>query len=635
MKNKSLIKTISLTIVLVICFSLSSYFVIPTYAAEGTGADFRSGLIKYILEDPLQEAPNTLEFVIKIDQNVEGEVGNIFSNESMPGDQHTVGLEVNEDGHLCLEWNFFEKFVIFDGYNLKNGEWTHIAVVRDKVKNGFTYYVNGEFVQTVECGVGEDIYEFYMEHAIGGDHYSRQKDKRPFKGSVKQVTLYSDALTANEVSRDYLNGDAISYKNRSDLLLNVVLNPASVCAYDTSMYQNHAYLSTNDYFYEDELFEAKDYTFAVVPDPQMITLFYPEMVATLPDYLLKIQDEQKIEAVFTVGDLTNGQHSKGSSFDKQYKTIATEFAKLDRYMPYIFVPGNHDYDDECSTNRNLTYLNKYLKRDKISQWDEWGGSFSNDSIVNAYYKMEYAGVKYLVFALDFGPSDEVLEWCCQVTEQHPDHRVILLTHGFLAGDGRLLTSDPETYGFAKYVDVNCGAKIWDKWLKKYPNVFMTFCGHVVSDDIMVEETVGDNGNVVANFLVNGQGIIMNDGLESLVALFNFDEANQLVYINYLSTVHEKLYNFQNQFVYSFKGNTELVSSKYAATASTYTPSKEETLSAMAARTNLLEDDSFIRSVSKPIGMSTPIIMGAGCVMVAFVVFNAAFIPVKKREEGKI
>lgn len=589
MKSKTFLKILTFTLVFAAVFSLSVYSAAQTNEAEAAGADFRSGVVKYILDKVLPEAPNTLEFVVKIDKNAEGEIGNLFSNESMANASQTVGLSVNENGYLCLEWNSYEKYVIFDGCDLRNGEWTHVAVVRDAEKGGFSYYVNGKHMQTVTCGIGEEITEFYMEHAIGGDYNSRQKDKRPFNGSVKQVTLYADALTAGEVARDYTNGSAISYKNRDNLLFNVTLLSSSVCAYDTSMYQNNAYLASNDYFYEDELFEAKDYTLAIVPDIQMITLFYPEMVATLPDYLLQHQEEQKIEAVFTVGDLTNGKHVQGSSFDKQYKTIADEFAKLDGAMPYIFVPGNHDYDDECSTSKGLTYLNKYLTIDKMSQWDEWGDSFSDDSIINAYYKMEYEGVKYLVFALDFGPSDEVLEWCCEVTEQNPDHRVILLTHGFLHPDGRLCEEDmsaaPEKYGFSNYVDVNCGANIWDKWLKKYPNVFMTFCGHVISDDIIVEETVGDNGNVVANFLINGQGLIMSDGLESLVALFNFDEQNQLVYVNYVSTVQDKLYNFQNQFVYDFKGNTTLTSTKYSST-STYTISQEETLSAMADRTGL-------------------------------------------------
>ena len=207
-----------------------------------------------------------------------------------------------------------------------------------------------------------------------------------------------------------------------------------------------------------------------------------------------------------------------------------------------------------------------------------------------------------------------------------------MTHGFLSPDGRLAVKDPETYGFANYVDVNCGAKIWDKWLKKYPNVFMTFCGHVISDDIMVEETVGDNGNVVANFLINAQGLIMNDALESLVALFNFDEENQLVYINYVSTVQDKLYNFQNQFVYDFKGNTTLTSTKYASSTSTYTPTRVETLSAMVNSTNLFGAKVSVDSNQATVDSGVFITIASCLFAVAGV---ATLVFVKKRKGAKV
>ena len=591
-KTNNLFKTL-ITSLLLLTLLISFPFVsIKKVSAQSSlGVDFKSGIHKYILTDPLQDCPNTFECWIKVDKNATGDIGNIFSNEHMASSA-SIGYEINANGNVCVDWNMYEKYVVFDEYDIRNGQWTHVAVVRNSEKGSFALYINGRLKQEIICGVGADLRVFYIEHAIGGDFYSRQKDKRHFNGSIRQVTIYSRPLSAGEIARDYQNSDAISAEIRSDLIFNGKLTPSSVMVEDNSIYKNHAYLSSNDYFYEDSLFEAKDYTFAVVPDPQMITLFYPQMVNTLPDYILKQENAQKIEAVFTVGDLTNGQHSKGSSFDKQYSTIATQFAKLDGHMPYIFVPGNHDYDDECKTNRNLTYLNKHLKIEKISQWAEWGGSLSPDSIINSYYLLEHAGVKYIVFAMDFGPSDEALEWACNVTEQYLDRRLIMLTHGHLNPSTQLITN--HDYGFKNNVSVNSAVEVWDKWLRKYPNVFMTFCGHVISDDIKLKEQVGDHGNVVANFLVNAQGLIMNDGLESLVALFNFDEKNQLVYVNYVSTIQEKLYDFQNQFVYDFNGNTNILSSDYTYTEGqgSNAPSRATTLSTMAKRIGYFSENTI-------------------------------------------
>lgn len=55
---------------------------------------------------------------------------------------------------------------------------------------------------------------------------------------------------------------------------------------------------------------------------------------------------------------------------------------------------------------------------------------------------------------------------------------------------------------------------------------------------------------------------MNDGLELLLGMFTFDETEQNVYVNFYSTIRDQFYNYQNQFVYSFRGNTGLVSAAY-------------------------------------------------------------------------
>ena len=71
--------------------------------------------------------------------------------------------------------------------------------------------------------------------------------------------------------------------------------------------------------------------------------------------------------------------------------------------------------------------------------------------------------------------------------------------------------------------------------------------------------MGDNGNVVSCFLINQQSIIMNDGLDGLLGLFKKEEKNMLCYINYISSITDKMFNYHNQFVWDFKGNTSILS----------------------------------------------------------------------------
>jgi hypothetical protein len=64
-----------------------------------------------------------------------------------------------------------------------------------------------------------------------------------------------------------------------------------------------------------------------------------------------------------------------------------------------------------------------------------------------------------------------------------------------------------------------------------------------------------------SFLIDAQGVLMTGG-ESLVSFMNFDELNQRISVNFVTTTSNRLYNIQNQFTYSFKGHTDILSSNY-------------------------------------------------------------------------
>lgn len=538
---------------------------LPTISqTEEQGADFRSGIIKYILEDPLLEVPNTFESWIFVEEDAEGTIGCIFGNNSTQNTP-SIAYSVNSEGQITVNWNNYERYIVFDQTDVRNGQWTFVSVVRKADSGAFECYINGELCQTVYGGAGSSRLKFYRRHCIGGDFNNQTNTKKPFYGKIRQVTLYSDALNQAEIDRDRKNGDVIGRDTRDDLLFNVRLNQSATVLEDTSLYGNDAYLGSNDYYYDGELFPVYDYTLAVIPDMQMLTNHYQKALPSLFDYLLENKDGRKIGAAITVGDITDGI-TNGKDWDRQYNKLEEQFSRLDGEVPYIITPGNHDYDNECKTDHSLTHLNGAFPMEKISAFPYWGGSFEEDNIINSYYLFEFSGVKYIIFSIDFGPSDDVLEWCCDITEQYPDRRVVVTTHGFLSPEGQLLaegvSASPSSYGWNGKTSINDADEMWDKWLRKYPNIFMLVCGHVSNEDITVRELIGDSGNVVGTFMVNAQSIVMNAGLDSLLAMFNFDEKNQKIYINYYSTVHDKLYNFQNQFVYDFYGNTDLLSSVY-------------------------------------------------------------------------
>ena len=582
MKTKSKNLTVVLCCVLLLVVMATPLAAVYANAASGGGVDFRSGIIKYALSERFSETPNTFEAVIKVETDQTGDIGNIFSNE-MKERTPMVAYAVNSQGNLTVNWNSYEKNFSFDKVDLRNGRYTHVAVVRYAERGVFALYVDGKLAQEVSCGAGTDVWQFQRAHCVGGDWYA-DIPKRPFKGFIRQVTVYSRALPAAEVGKDYAEQGSISYRTRDNLMFNAEFSLAGIAekygstvlvAKDTSMFGNDACLATNDYFFEGETFETQDYTFAVLPDLQLLNNHYQSALRYPFDYVINNAESKKIVATFATGDITDGYSNHGGVWGNQYPVVAALFERLrnEAGITYVAIPGNHDYDNECKIDHSVTLYNEVFPIDRYKQWKEWGGSFSDDSIVNSYYLATYGGVDYLVFGLDFGPSDEVLQWCCEITERYPDRRVVAITHGFLNPDSNFICPGsfaPSDYGWASNtaITINDPEDMWNKWLKKYPNIFMVVCGHVTCDDVVLREYVGDNGNVVGCFLLNMQAVLQNEALEGLVGLFGFDERNMQCYINYASSIqrsnsgNNKLYNYQNQYVWDFSQNTNIVSKTY-------------------------------------------------------------------------
>jgi hypothetical protein len=110
-------------------------------------------------------------------------------------------------------------------------------------------------------------------------------------------------------------------------------------------------------------------------------------------------------------------------------------------------------------------------------------------------------------SLEFGPSDDTLAWASGVIEQHPDHRVILVTHCYLMDDDTRVDStsgfSPHNYGIDS-LGVNDGEEIWDEFASRHENLFLVLCGHVTGDGSGHLVSQGVAGNTVHQVLANHQ-----------------------------------------------------------------------------------------------------------------------------------
>lgn len=209
-----------------------------------------------------------------------------------------------------------------------------------------------------------------------------------------------------------------------------------------------------------------------------------------------------------------------TDYPEEWAIARDAMSRLDGVVPYCLCLGNHDMGYEktdkdehsytSATNRS-THFNRYFPRDKFSERPEFGDTHKPDEHDNSWYHFESAGLEFIILALECTPRDEVIEWANTVVQDHPEHRVIVLTHSYLEADNTRSTAGFKTPG-------NSGEELWQKLVKKHPNIFMVLCGHAAGEGLLT--SIGDHGNEVHQVLSDYQ--IMNNGGESWLRYMVFN-----------------------------------------------------------------------------------------------------------------
>lgn len=276
---------------------------------------------------------------------------------------------------------------------------------------------------------------------------------------------------------------------------------------------------------------AKSFTIAVLPDTQ----FYCDTRLKLSakwgngdlrryffeqtEWVRDNQERLNIAFLAHEGDIVQ------ADAPEEWVIAREAMSVLDGKVPYCMCLGNHDMGFEKSDNKyggnigvnRTTHFNEYFPREKFAERREFGGTFDPDRHDNSWYHFEEAGLKFLIVALEYHPRDEVLDWANEIVAEHPDHRVIALTHSYLKKDKTRTTNRLKLQG-------NNGEQMWQKFVSKHRNIFMVLCGHFSGEAVLT--STGDHGNQVHQVLSDYQG--MHNGGESWLRYMTFKpEANKI------------------------------------------------------------------------------------------------------------
>ena len=277
--------------------------------------------------------------------------------------------------------------------------------------------------------------------------------------------------------------------------------------------------------YEEAYVQLVDsaFTFAFIGDTQIVTRLNPEKLDTIYQWIVDNKEAKNIQFVAGLGDITD------KNADFEWESAIRAIQKMDGVVPYSLIRGNHDDP--------YLYTTQVGYDGYIAQLD----GMYNDVVLNTYSTITVGHLKYLFLNLDHGPADDVLAWACQVVEAHPDHNVIITTHGYINEQGLLLHAGSEpTLAPSVTSGINDATAIWNRLVKKYTNIVMVVCGHMGDAPEGVNfEVEGDNGNKIQHVLINSQHLDRYYEKSGIVTLFHFSaDGTQVQVENYATLVDQ-------------------------------------------------------------------------------------------------
>lgn len=514
--------------------------------------------IIYQTDRAYDKSINTFEAWIKLPSNIADSVegGVIMGNYCNPsqGPSGSTNFGVGANGNFELYWDFGGYEYTFESVDLRNDTWTHVALVRDKENSKITYYVNGEEEETVNVALGESVCD--MKFAIGCDWCHWYYEKTPFFGEIRQVTVYSEAIS-QEMIQDDMQSVTITEESRpqSGLMGNWSFAGdwgAKEIIADDSSAGNDCTRITYDSYVPAVGLEDYDYSFVVVPDMQIMTHFKPQNFAQQSQWLVDNKETQKIQFVMYLGDMVELRYSQEPERSaKEWASVKKNMEILDGKVPYTFVPGNHDYDNWATSSRALTMFDAHMPYSKYSQASTFGGAFQEGTMANTYHLFQVGDVEYLIFCLEYGPRTTVLNWVDRITSEHPNSRVIVTSHSIVLPDGTLASGKAHSpSNTIKYDSANNGLQMWELVMSKHANMFMSFNGHSPSDSVLTRTDIGVHGNKVYNTLIDFQGAMMSSAMNTLLIVRVNERTKMMSFCSY-SPEYDACFNSQNQYTFSF------------------------------------------------------------------------------------
>ncbi len=494
-----------------------------------TGSDYIT------TEKELVAAPKTLETWVKISKEQLKGTYTLLSNQTTSSTNHFSVKLVN--GQIVAVYNGVPVLTTTD-LELIPGRWTHIALTLNDIA---TLYIDGVSKcvgSTAVTASGISLEKVYIGASPAGNDSQ-------FKGHMADVRIWSTPRSAEEIAEM-----RASYPTEADegLLSAWRLDKQKYLAYEDISANNNTATLYSDGWYKLENIEY-DYTMIHYADTQNLIGYNQEDIYyETMKWISDNADKMQIKYLSHLGDVTQ------NNTVKEWENAKKGFDIIQGKVPYNIALGNHDYPSPShgvgAEFRDETNFKTYFSY-------EWymagyleaamGGAFEENNPVNVYKCITVGDIEYIMFALEFGPRDEVLEWVSEVLEKYPNKKAIISTHAYYTRDGELTTFEAQKYG-GYFKDANEGIDIWNKLVRKHNNVVLVNCGHSMGTQSQQHVSQNKFGGNVVQIMADPSSISSFPDDNGLLMIFAFTNEGTM-HTYYYSPYKDMYYGTVNECTY--------------------------------------------------------------------------------------
>ncbi|MBN2081342.1 metallophosphoesterase [bacterium] len=309
-----------------------------------------------------------------------------------------------------------------------------------------------------------------------------------------------------------------------------------------------------------EAIAADSWVLVMLPDIQSYVdhaEHYP-LLTEIMEWIAANRDELHLALVVQVGDLVfqNGvplaeQSSGDQNSTQQWRNVRDAFTLLNGVVPYIVVPGNHDYGIVDADGR-YTQFNDYFQPaiNPLNDPAQGGilaglgeNAYGAETMENAYYDfLAPDGRRMLFLALEWGPRQATVDWARGIAlrDEYADYTKVLVTHAYMYHDdtrfdfatkGKDQGANPHVYTGTSS-DTNDGQELWDELVNAAPGFELVLSGHVGGDMVGYLASASDYGRSVHQLLFNSQFLPL--GGEGWIRLLEFAADGKTVRVHTFS-----------------------------------------------------------------------------------------------------